>query len=71
MLEILLVQSLCNCTVKTKLAILAFLYCGEFVKNPIGKEILSFFFINEISSRETINVPETVNFWGIAVSPKF
>ena len=27
-----LVLSISNCTAKTKLAILAFLYCGEFVK---------------------------------------
>ena len=30
-----MVQFLSNGTAKTKLVILAFLYCGEFVKNPI------------------------------------
>ena len=34
MLQTTLVQFISNGTAKTKLAILAFLYCGEFVKNP-------------------------------------
>ena len=32
-----MVQILSNGTVKTKLAMLAFLYYGEFVKNPSGQ----------------------------------
>ena len=34
MLQISFVQFLSNGKAKMKLAILAFLYCGEFVKNP-------------------------------------
>ena len=31
-----MVWFICNGTAKMKLLILAFLYCGEFVKNPTG-----------------------------------
>ena len=42
MLQISLVQFLCKGTAKTKLAVLAFFYCGQFVKKPIF--VIIFFF---------------------------